>query len=476
MDAKVQMTREAGEIIRDQLELHLRVLEEYTKKSEDQTTMAERLRAERNTYKRQFEAVSVELNELRTQYNQLSAEVKSLEAHLSEMLTETITAHADNMKLAAQKKVLMDTTEGQRKRMLETERTISRLQAEAQTLMHIWTEAQHDRLQMTKERQVLDNNIKVAQDELSKKCKTIERLRSQINVEQRFLRKCASQYTEKANTVVVFVRELAILDAKTTEFTEKRDRMLGLEYESLRLTTEAMFERQKCSALIHEFSIQRNVHRWDVMSVVDSNHVKALRYRCLLTSKLDEAHRYLIELVEERNKLRQEVARIQENQPKATKEDIKEHIQKYEADIIAKDAKIQEMSRQVNGNQPGMHSSLTNIAKVHGEIVARRGNCARLRTQSVAALRAQGPAPWFLTEAPADKVLGGGFVSRAPTVPESVSGGQLEAEIPDTEKRAKSMLSSVSNSRKVTKPVAQLSAGSSPKKANGTLARASDNA
>jgi hypothetical protein len=246
-----------------------------------------------------------------------------------------------------------------------------------------------------------------------------------------------------------------MLDQRTKEFEAGRERLSALNYEALRLTTEAMFERQKCGGLVHEFSVQRNVHRWDIMAAVDPTYVKQLKYRCQLTSKLDASHRELIDLIEEKRKLQEKVTKTVASASKSSKVSVEEQMAVYAADIAKKEEQIEGLRRQVDENRPNMHSSMSDVAAVHEKVVMRRGNCAKLRTQSVAAMRPAGEdAVWFITEAPMYRIRGGGFVSRGVRVKEGEALVSLSAEAEGPGRRAKSMLNAISNSKKVTKPVA----------------------
>jgi uncharacterized coiled-coil DUF342 family protein len=431
---------EAVGIIKDQNEKHLQVLDEFNKKNLDQTEMADQLRDERNIYKRQFEAISVEVEEVRTQLAELEREVKELDEHLSALLVKTVVTHAENMSVAEHRKLLSAMTEGQMQGILETERIISRLQAESQTLSHLWIESQHDRLQMDKERQVVDNNLKVARNELLKKSKTIEHLRSQIAIEEVFLRKCAFQYTERAHEVVGYVGELTSLQEKTRELEAKRELMLALEYRAQRLFLESMFETQKYVALVHEFSIPRNVHRWHVLAAVDPTYVKQLRYHCLLTAKLDAAHRKLIRLVDRRNKLREKVSKAESRKTTLTANQVNNYITQYTRDIQQREEQIEELRKGVDDNQGNMRDSVKGVEAVRSKIMARHGCIARLRTKSTVAMRPQTQnTTWFFTEVPVDTMRGGGFLSRGPS--------QMT---PD--RRPQSMLNSAAGSKKITTP------------------------
>jgi hypothetical protein len=468
VDTKVQMTREADAIIQEQNQKHLLVLDDYKKKNADQTALADHLRVERNNYKRQFETVSVEVEELRTQCNQLDIEIRALQEHFEEIMLMTVDTHANHLVVAQRRKFLLNTTEDQKKGMLETERTISRLQAESQTLTHIWTEAQHDRLQMKKEHQVLENNQKAARDELMKKSKTIEKMRWDIAIEQVFLKKCQSQYIGKVAEVMTHMSELAALKEKTRELEEKRERMLGLDYETHRLAIEAMFERQKCVALIHELSVPRNVHRWDAIAAVDPTFVKHIQYHGQLTGKIDAAHRELIRLHEIRDQLKVEARTVAlRGGSGMTRDQAVEYIKKYTEDIAEKDAVIAEMHKLFQRNTPAMHKSIESVQGLRQKVTDRLGTATRLRTRSVAAMRPQAGegVTWFMTEVPVDTFTGGGFLR--PTAVQLAgtrsNNGAVELKmdaLSPPNKRAKSSLLNLV-SKRVTKP-AKTSGSRSP--------------
>jgi hypothetical protein len=309
---------------------------------------------------------------------------------------------------------------------------------------------------MEKERQGLENNIKVTRDDLAKKARTIEKVRSQIGLERVFLRKCESQYSEKAGEVMTLFHELTVLETKTRDLEVKRERMQALDYEAHRLAIETLFEKERCVALIHEFSIPRNVHRWDAIAAVDPTYVSHLHYHGLLVGKIDAAHRELIRLREVRDDLRGKLdARFAKRPGKLSRQQVAEYIAKYTEDVIKKDAQIEELSRAVHGNTPSMHSSLASMEDMRQKIVSRHGVAARLRTRSVAAMAPSGdPGAWFMTEVPIDTFKGGGFVARGTSGLGRVVAGEpvvLKTDILTMDNRARSSLL-MSNSKKVTRP------------------------
>jgi hypothetical protein len=209
-------------------------------------------------------------------------------------------------------------------------------------------------------------------------------------------------------------------------------------------------------ALIHEFSIQRNVHRWDAIAAVDPTYVTHIRYHGILVSKIDAAHRELIRLREVRDDLRGKVdAKITKYSGKLSKQQVAEYIAKYKEDIAEKDAQINELSRTVCGNTSSMHSSLASMEDMRQKITSRHGITVRLRTRSVAALApSRDPGTWFMTELPIDTFRGGGFIGRgtsrlARAVAEEPI--DLKTDTVTVDNRARSSLLA-SNSRKVTRP------------------------
>jgi chromosome segregation ATPase len=339
------------------------------------------------------------------------------------------------------KKTLTELTVKQQQGILDAERVISRLQAECQTLSHIFLDAQHDRLQMEKEHQVLANNHQVLRDELRHKFKTIEGMRSQISIEQNFMLKCASQFQDKTGEIHVMIGELTNLDAKTRELEAKRETMLTLEYHMHRLVSEHMFEKQKCMALIHEFSVLRNVHRWHAISAVDQTYAKQLNYRGQLSAKIDKAHRELIELKAEKNRLRELLKAKGEKVVSLSANEVMERMAAYSEDLQEKEVQLSELKRAVAENNPAMRNSIASVNQVQEKIVQRRGTVARMRTKSVAGLLPK-HEPWFLTEAPVNKYIGGGFIARPTITVADPPANEPITPSPLVERRSKSAFSS----------------------------------
>ena len=97
-------------------------------------------------------------------------------------------------------------------------------------------------------------------------------------------------FNDKTAEMADSFNELNRLQQKTEELEKKREKMTTLEYKMHRSIAENMIEQQKYVALIHEFSVPRNVHRWHALGAVDPYYVKQLKYRSLLSAKIESSH------------------------------------------------------------------------------------------------------------------------------------------------------------------------------------------
>jgi hypothetical protein len=385
--------------------------------------------------------VAAELAEQKVQNEHIEIEVQKLHDRVNQILLETVDLHATNMGMFDERKTLTDLTTRQQEGILDAERVISRLQAEYQILSVIFTDAQHDRLQMEKEHQVVENNHQVLRDNVANRQKTIDEMRSTIGIEQSFLRKCASQFQEKTIEIHVMMGELSTLEAKTRELEAKRETMLTLEYNMHRLVSENMFEKQKCMALIHEFSVLRNVHRWHALAAVDPTYAKQLVYRGSLSAKIDAAHRKLIELRAERDALKRQLKKEGPVSKDHSALPARDQILAYQQDLHEKEGQLRELKRMVAENDPSLRNSVTAVHRVHEKVVERRETAAKLRTQSTSVFNPR-PQGWFITEAPVHTFLGGGFVSRPTVALPEVPGTYGVSTSPLLDRRSKSSFAS----------------------------------
>lgn len=454
--SKIQMTLETINLTKEQNEKQLEILEEYERKAEDQMCLIDKTREERNIYKRQYESITKDQNSLKIQYDQLCAEYQEMQNHLDELKVETVETHFQNVDSKSHIMSLKVLVEKIKKSIQETDRITSRLQAEEQTLNFILAQGKNDKLQQEQERQLLQNNINMVSNEVFAKKRKLDQIRAQIKTDEAFLKKCSKMFNDKTAEMADSLNELNRLQQKTDELEKRREKMTTLEYKMHRSIAENMIEQQKYVALIHEFSVPRNVHRWHALGAVDPYYVKQLKYRSLLSAKIESSHEELLKLQAERDDLKEQYEKMKskyDTNVELTVAKATEYINHYNECIKEKDHQLRLLKQQVNGNKPDLQKSIKDIDNIREKVTQRRGMTASLTTRNRQIIKKQnqinnqlqmqmqlqtgsfgvgitGPKsstnnqsndgqPWFLTEAPIYNVLGGGFVSR-----QSQSGNQ----------------------------------------------------
>jgi hypothetical protein len=213
---------------------------------------------------------------------------------------------------------------------------------------------------------------------------------------------------------------LVVLAGATRELSQKSERLSTFQYEVNRLSTAKIMEQHKCICLIHEFSIPRNVHRWAAIGAVDPGYVTQLHFRAGLSTKLDAAHRELIQLVAERDALRKQLDLVKEEResPKNTKESVASAEQQYEDDIARIDREIQSMNAERRSLQPLISTAKTRVDGVRSGLSNRRLQPSLLK-YAMADMRkpeADSQPVYYITESPLfNPTHGGGFQLRQTT-------------------------------------------------------------
>lgn len=410
--ANIQMTQENAQINQEQNTQQLQELKQLQIKSEHQTALSDTLRNERNTYKRLFEAKTKENQELQIQNSQLDKTIEELNNKYDSMLKEIALNHFGSRKRNEKSKMITESIAECSQGIQVTERMISRLQAEAQTLNHIIRESEHDRLQLEKEHNLLNNNQSIVREALYGKDRQLESQRSSIHTTEAFIKKCGQLYKEKTEEIAHLMGTLRQLQSETQKLEEKREKMGTLEYEMHRNLTAALVEQRKTVTLIHEFSIPRNVHRWSVIEAVDPTYVKNLKYRSIMSGKIDAAHRELIELREKKAQSLQLLQNLKkEAESKQSKEVVLGAIKTYNEDMKRMDEKLQEFESLLNNNKNSVGTSIKQIETARKSLTQRKGETSVVKNE-IYNIKTQSEdfVPYFITEIPAhDEFMGGGF-------------------------------------------------------------------
>jgi hypothetical protein len=303
------------------------------------------------------------------------------------------------------------------------------MQTESQTLDHLLRDAAHEELQVQKEYQLLLNNREFLQQELHNKLTTLESIRNEMRIDVAFLKKSSEVYQDKVAEISHLTKTLQQMQAVTRQLEGKRDRLNALEYIMHRTFEATILEQQKTVTLVHEFSIPRNVHRWDAIGAVDPAQVKSLQYRCGLTGKIDRAHRALIELRAERDKLRKECAEMKHlYESKRSAEFVRTAIATYKSDLKRLDREIQELDHQRRSNAPVNSTEKKKVAGARSSLCERRYLSTLTKAANTELAKPEGEPVYYFTESPLlNPMRGGGFtLKQTPHTRKSVPAASMK--------------------------------------------------
>lgn len=404
--------KEKNKIIKEENEVQLKELHILNSKIADQTVLSEQLRDERNTAKRRFEELDAENQELRLQVYGNESDIYELQQNYLNMLSDTAKDHLSLRGVQEDIDGINNQISETQKMIKTTERIISRLAAESQTLFHILQDSTHDRLQQKKELQLLVKNKEIVQEQTLKKEHQLKELREKITVDLQFMKKSSQLFRKSIEDSVKMLDELEKYRQQTKELEKKCEKVKALQLDMHTIMANTIIEKQKCAALVHEFEVPRNIHRWDLLSAVDPELVKELKYRTEISAKIDAAHRQHLELLATKNKLEQELAeqkKILEQSPSKAK--VLNDMQQYRDDIRRMDNEIAEIEQKIQESRKEITEKSSSVSTVRSKVAERKEKTLSLR-ESINSIKASEMLPpWFLTEVPLSKpnIQGGGF-------------------------------------------------------------------
>jgi hypothetical protein len=182
--------------------------------------------------------------------------------------------------------------------------------------------------------------------------------------------------------------------------------------EAARLTLLLTLQREQGGRLTHEFAAPRNVHRWQVLEVVNPGFVRQLRVRARLFDKLDKRHREEIDLQAEHKALEEKVAIRRARAPKVKSAECEEKIGKLKETLKLQSESLQEMKGQLEEIKAGhfVSSQVQEAQRLRAE-KGWRLSVVSERTASRLEGPQEKPRPLFMTEVGFDfpSRLGGGF-------------------------------------------------------------------
>ena len=416
--AKENLERDYNKQIIAQEDSHQKELEEYLRKNRDQDELSDQLREERNIAKKRLVEVNTENDELKAKIKQMEEQIMLMIKDDSEYAKNIIYTHEGSIVTQSENSSLEQDNKNYKDSIFAVERIISRLHTQMATLEYIIMQTNNDFLQQKKEYSAIQSSIDLIRHNIEDREQTKAKLTSDLLTIERHIDKSKHVYEDKLLFMLEKKKELDKLQEKAAILEEKQDKLNQTKYKLIQNQTNLLMERQKYSALVHEFSKPRNVHRWDVIEAVDPQYAAQLRYRASLSSKLDVAHKELLLLQQQKGNLEKELNDANEFLSRSlSRQEVLKRITLYQKDVNEKEQALKSMKAAIGGNQNEMNRSISNIDVLRGKVVQRRGATALIHSRTaLASLKnsnKQNTDGWFLTEtAMVPIAMGGGFMAK----------------------------------------------------------------
>jgi chromosome segregation ATPase len=362
-----------------------------------QSEIAERLRSERNQYKRQVEAIEGENVALGRVHEELEEVLSQAHTKTETLLTETVNNHFSLRASIEAIVFLTEQTEACAQGILTTDRMISRFQAELQTLHCVLRESRNDMVQQKKEAALNANNTLRIRDLLYQKTAQVAQLQGEIKACEIRRLKSRDDYLEIAQEVALLQGELMRLDEANRRLQEKITRLSHVDSDIRRSMRFALVERHKAITLIYDLGVRRNVHRWEVMAAVEPSYVRSLKFKSRLSAKIDARHRELMALLQEKDELAEKVQAANRGSESTVSVTFRQ-MNEYRLSLRRMDQEFAEMEIEMKNNRELLAEHSTAVSTCRERLADRRTTTVQI-DHDITEIRSQGSSPvYFITQ------------------------------------------------------------------------------
>lgn len=411
------------EEVKDQINVSKNDLVIITKKNDQQSFLIEKLRDERDYFKRQFEANKAEHDELENQYDLLIQSIESMTYKIDKLSERTkntkFTKEETENAIKALKDMQKQVTNGIR----DTEKVVSQLSNELRSLTRILNDTETSRQQQQKEFHTLRNNFELVRDQLALKNKQLETMKHDIITQEKTMGNYSIRYREKMQSIATLQNEFNKHYMKNQELEKKRDYVVELDLKMKKTLSEAMIEKAKRMALYHQTDIPRQINHLSFVQAVNSELASSIQYCTLVTCKFNAAAIKLRELEEIRDNLKKQIGEMNEEIEKAlTVDEVTHYMEKYSEDIRVKNKILKDMQSYLQNNNGEVESTRRGAISARVEVSQRKSIANSLKLKNI-----ENRTPYFFTETPVAQVpqvphipnvsIACGFKPHPPSVP-----------------------------------------------------------
>jgi len=392
------------------------ILDNMNQKIQQQNSLTEDLRNERNIFKRRWESLLKEVKELAMVYEDQEKEFNMLSKKKFHVEKKAALKHFQVQDIRQQIHQQKFDIEELSKLLDQTRLTINSLISETQLLSSIHGNAMSDRKVIKNELSSTSTTIEMIHTTLNDRTKKVESLKSEIQTLIARIEKGYHVYEQKQQEITKLEKEARVLTRSSNHYEEQRYQLSKKEDESYFLFNQLNQEKQKYASMVKEMGIPRNVHRWQLLSTIDPIYSKNLKYFSEITFKLDESHNLLLRLSSKKDKLQfllTQMFQDYESLGGLTYGSVCNQIEQYKKDISSKDNQILSINNQLIEIQDKINNYTNKNSNVREKLSQRRVVYSNLRCRNASSKLSSRPSTpsVFITEQDNQfSSIGGGFI------------------------------------------------------------------
>ena len=404
-------------------------LQEIKDKTDKQSILVEKLRTERNMYKKMSEKAEAETGILQQQYDDLITKISEMTDKI-DYLIETTQVDHDAAKVVKEASEFIERMRDQTKIGVKaSEKVNAKLIQEAVNLQSLLHKSQWDFRQQKKEYAMLVNTFHIVANQLLHKEKKIENMRSEIESTEAVLSKSRKQYSDKIHFMLKLQKDYEYymnVNQRLEKLWQKTERLQGKELELSEALAVAQLKRGK---LVQEMTVPRNVHRYTLLEVQNPELAKQYKYVHYVHFRLQEVDNQLNKLKEEKQKLLQEIDKRNELETRITQgmtaEECMNRIAIYQEDLKQKEQQLKDMEDMINNTRIDIADEIWQVSTTRSSVTQRRASTARIKKRRTFIRQKPDSEVFYLTSAVSDvpeeltdaqqgRIAGTSFLPRAP--------------------------------------------------------------
>jgi len=382
-------------------------------KASKQNTLTERLRTEKETFKKQSLAAETQYFVLQKQYedqmslnHQMSDRIKRLGRDI-----ENYAKQRDHVYRAIS--WMGDIVKRCEKGCHVSENVCQKLAHEIYMMDSLYKRAESEKRKQNTEYLMVNSMYHLVVQRLLTKSNKAESLVSRVKIQTSVLEKSKQCYLDKLREIKILKGELQYYYQRYNLINDRAQYTRELIKEDRRLSILAHNEQLKKMSYMNELTLPRNIHRWRFLQVSQPEYLKMLFLRNRLYIKLDIAYNEIQKLLFEKEEFKKELEKmIQYSESCPSHEHVKRSIIQYENDILGKQKEMSNIESTIEELKNCSAKAIQKSNRMRNKNNKERESLQQIRSKNADALhliRDIVEEAYFITEPRPQTARGGGF-------------------------------------------------------------------